>query len=258
MPGELADTVLGCSNWGPCALQVPASGMATVLVRSVVMAVPRTPGPSLSVVSSEAIGVGERRVLRRDDEILAAVRRGDAVVAEDFYWRIKPVVDRTVRRLIGRLDRDGEDLVQLALLQLIESLPSYRGECPLDAWVSSVAAHVVYKHIRRRRLERNIFESALDGDDELSARQKTPGIGQRILHRDAVMQVVDHLTTLRPDRAWAFLLHDVCGYSLDEVGHICGVSVVAAQSRLVRGRRDLHKLIAKDSQLTDVLERGDS
>ena len=139
------------------------------------MAVLRTSGPSLSVVPSEAKGVGEHRVTRRDDEILEAVRRGDAVVAEDFYWRIKPVVDRTVRRLIGRLDRDGEDLVQIALVQLIESLPAYRGECPLDAWVSAVAAHVVYKHIRRRRLERNIFESALDGEEELSASQKTPG-----------------------------------------------------------------------------------
>jgi RNA polymerase sigma-70 factor (ECF subfamily) len=222
------------------------------------MAVPRTPGPLLSVVSSEAKGVAESRVFRKDDEILAAVRRGDAVVAEDFYWRIKPVVDRTVRRLIGQLDRDGEDLVQIALVQLIESLPIYRGECPLDAWVSSVAAHVVYKHIRRRRLERNIFESVLDSDDELSASQKTPGIAQRILLRDAVKQVVDHLTTMRSHRAWAFLLHDVCGYSLDEVAHICGVSVVAAQSRLVRGRHDLHQLIAKDPALIDLLERGDS
>jgi len=222
------------------------------------MVVPRTPGPLLSVVSSEAEGVGESRVSRRDDEILAAVRRGDAVVAEDFYWRIKPVVDRTVRRLIGQLDRDGEDLVQIALVQLIESLPTYRGECPLDAWVSSVAAHVVYKHIRRRRLERNIFESVLDNDDELSASQKTPGIARRIVMRDAIKQVVDHLTTMRSHRAWAFLLHDVCGYSLDEVAHICGVSVVAAQSRLVRGRHDLHQLIAKDPRLIDLLERGDS
>jgi RNA polymerase sigma-70 factor, ECF subfamily len=222
------------------------------------MVVLRSSAPSLSVVSNGEKDVGERRVLRRDDEILEAVRRGDAVVAEDFYWRIKPVFDRTVRRLIGRVDRDGEVLVQIALVQLIESLPSYRGECPLDAWVSAVSAHVVYKHIRRRRLERNIFESALDGGEELSASQKTPGIAQRILLRDAVKQVVDHLTTMRSDRAWAFLLHDVCGYSLDELAHICGASVAAAQSRLVRGRRDLHQLIAADSRLVDLLEGGES
>jgi RNA polymerase sigma-70 factor (ECF subfamily) len=222
------------------------------------MAALRTSGPSLIVVSNEAKDSVEGRVSRRDDEILEAVRRGDAVVAEDFYWRIKPVVDRTVRRLVGRLDRDGEDLVQIALVQLIESLHSYRGECPLDAWVSTVAAHVVYKHIRRRRLERTIFESALDDDEELSTSQKTPGIAQRILLRDAVKQVVDHLTTIRSERAWAFVLHDVCGYSLDEVAHICGVSVVAAQSRLVRGRRELHQMIAADPRLVDLLEQGDT
>jgi RNA polymerase sigma-70 factor, ECF subfamily len=224
----------------------------------VAMATLRTTGPSLSVVSSEAKGSVECRVSRRDDEILEAVRRGDVVVAEDFYWRIKPIVDRTIRRLVGRLDRDGEDLVQIALVQLIESLPSYRGECPLDAWVSTVAAHVVYKHIRRRRLERTIFESALDDDEERSTNQKTPGIAQRIVLRDAVKQVVEHLTTMRSERAWAFVLHDVCGYSLDEVAHICGVSVVAAQSRLVRGRRELHQMIAADPRLVDLLERGET
>lgn len=221
------------------------------------MAALRTSGPSLAVVSSDPKGPAEGRVSRRDDEILEAVRRGDAVVAEDFYWRIKPIVDRTVRRLVGRLDRDGEDLVQIALVQLIESLTSYRGECPLDAWVSTVTAHVVYKHIRRRRLERTIFESALDDDEERSTSQKTPGIAQRIVLRDAVKQVVDHLTTMRSERAWAFVLHDVCGYSLDEVAHICGVSVVAAQSRLVRGRRELHQMIAADPRLVDLLERGE-
>ena len=222
------------------------------------MAALRTSGPSLSVVASESKDAVGGRVLRRDDEILEAVRRGDAVVAGDFYWRIKPVGDRTVRRLIGRLDRDGEDLVQIALVQLIESLPAYRGECPLDAWVSAVAANVVYKHIRRRRLERNIFEAALDDDEELSSSQKTTGIAQRILLRDAVKQVVEHLTTMRSERAWAFVLHDVCGYSLDEVAHISGVSVAAAQSRLVRGRRDLHQMIAADPRLADLLERGES
>jgi RNA polymerase sigma-70 factor (ECF subfamily) len=221
------------------------------------MAVPRTSGPSLSVVPKQATG-SEGRVSRRDDEILEAVRRGDAGVAEDFYWRIKPVVDRTVRRLIGRLDCDGEDLVQMALVQIIESLRSYRGECPLDAWVSTVAAHVVYKHIRRRRLERNIFESALDDEEELSTSQRTTGVAQRLVFRDAVRQVVDHLTAMRSERAWAFVLHDVCGYSLDEIAHICGVSMGAAQSRLVRGRRELHEAIAADPRLVDLLERGDS
>src|ERR1700743_1638097 len=125
------------------------------------MVLPRiSSGPALRVVPGPEGAAADRRPGRTHEAILAAVRGGDAVVATDFYWRIKPVVDRTVRRLFGRLDCGGEDLTSLSLVQIIESLPRYRGECPLDAWVSTVSANVVYKHIRRRRLERQIFEGA--------------------------------------------------------------------------------------------------
>jgi RNA polymerase sigma-70 factor (ECF subfamily) len=213
--------------------------------------------PSLTVVARAGQALADRRPSRSDDEILSALRRGDHRVAEDFYWRVKPVVDRSVRRLLGRLDSDGEDMVQVALVQLIESLPSYRGECPLDAWVSAVSANVVYKHIRRRRLERNIFASTLGDEEDLADNQPASGAADTMHLRQAIGRIAEHLAEMSADRAWAFVLHDVCGYSLEEVSHICGISAVAAQSRLVRGRRDLHGRIAGDSQLTEILDRGD-
>ena len=160
--------------------------------------------PALSVISGAHGSEAERRPLRKDDEILAGVRRGDAGLAEDFYWRVKPTVDRTVRRLLGRLDCDGDDLVQMALIQLIESVASYRGECPLDAWVSAVSANVVYKHIRRRRLERTIFAAALEGDEEIAVSPKPSGVEAAQL-REALRQIADHLTTMRPDRVVGLL-----------------------------------------------------
>jgi len=220
------------------------------------MAAVRPQKPLLSVIPGAAALRAERRPSRSDDEILAGLRRGDLDVAEDFYWRVKPVVDRTVRRLLGRMDRDGEDLVQIALIQLIESVAGYRGECALDAWVSTVSAHVVYKHIRRRRLERTIFAAALEEDEELVSSPRSSGAEATSL-REALRQIAEHLASMREDRSWAFLLHDVCGYSLDEVAHICGISVVAAQSRLVRGRREIHDRIAADPRLAEILDRGE-
>jgi RNA polymerase sigma-70 factor (ECF subfamily) len=217
----------------------------------------RSKAPRLSVVSGAAAARPERPPHRSDDEILAGLRRGETGVAEDFYWRVKPVVDRTVRRLLGRLDRDGEDLVQLGLIQLIESVKAYRGECALDAWVSTVSANVVYKHIRRRRLERTIFAAAVEDDAELPLAARSTGTDATSL-REALRQIADHLGAMREDRSWAFLLHDVCGYSLDEVAHICGISAAAAQSRLVRGRREIHERIAADPRLSRILDRGET
>lgn len=219
------------------------------------MAALRPQFPTLSVVNGPNIPEAERRPSRNDDEILSGLRRGDAGLAEDFYRRVKPIVDRTVRRLMGRLDRDGEDLGQMALIQLIESVPSYRGECPLDAWVSAVSANVVYKYIRRRRLERTIFSAAMEDDEEIAVSPRSSGVETTLL-RQALRQIADHLSAMRSERAWTFLLHDVCGYSLDEVAHICDISVGAAQSRLVRGRRDIHERIAADPRLAQILERG--
>jgi RNA polymerase sigma-70 factor (ECF subfamily) len=64
-----------------------------------------------------------------------------------------------------------------------------------------------------------------------------------------VERVLVALGKMDQNRAWTYLLHDVYGYDLKEVAEITDVSLSAAQSRLVRGRRDLHERIARDPAL---------
>lgn len=216
---------------------------------------PRRTSPNIRLVSNES---GEQRAFERraippsldDTELLAALRRGDVSAAAAFHDRVRPQVDRTVYRLLGRRDNDHDDVAQQALIELIYTIDGYRGDCSLDTWTSTLTAHVVYKHLRRRQTERRLFAEMLDADDLFRSPRRT---GKDAIVRSAVRRVAEHLDQLESNQAWTFLLHDVMGYDLKEVARITSVSVAAAQSRLVRGRRALHESIGQDADLADTL-----
>jgi RNA polymerase sigma-70 factor (ECF subfamily) len=184
-----------------------------------------------------------------DSQLLAGLKARDNSLSSAFYVRVRPIIDRTLSRLLGRRDADYEDVAQRALYELVATIDRFRGDCALDAWISIVTARIVYRVIRRRRVERRLF-----ADVELEdTRKSTRSHASIVVARQAIERIRHELATMDANRAWTFLLHDVYGYDLKEVGQITGASLAAAQSRLVRGRRELHERIRNDEALARVL-----
>jgi RNA polymerase sigma-70 factor (ECF subfamily) len=185
-----------------------------------------------------------------DDSLVRAIRVGDPGVASTLCERVWPQVDRTVRRLLGAADSDRDDLCQIALIELVSTIGRYRGDCSLDVWAQTVTSHVVFKHIRRRQLERRIFADLLTEDPPTAL---SMGGEQRSTIRDLLGRIAILLDRMNEGRAWAFVLHDVLGYDLREVALMTKSTISAAQSRLVRGRRELHDSIACEPDLVDLM-----
>jgi RNA polymerase sigma-70 factor (ECF subfamily) len=208
--------------------------------------------PKLWLVPSAPTRTPAARPALDDSELLAALRAGDVGAASALHDRVRAQVDRTIRRLLGPRDLDHEDLAQLAMIELVSTIGRYRGDCSLDSWTSTLTAHVVYKHIRRRKTERRIF-GVLDADFLAETRSSSKTVRDAIL-RSVMGRVRAHLAQIDETKAWTFVLHDVCGYDLREIAEITGVSVAAAQTRLVRGRREVHERIASDPELANLRE----
>src|SRR5581483_6955021 len=128
-----------------------------------------------------------------DAALIADVVAGKTEAAAAFCQRVWRPVDRTVRRLLGSDDSDYDDLMQVSIVELIRSVSGYRGQGPLDAWVSAVTAHVVYRVIRRRSIDRYVpIESA----EPHALRSEHPDVEESLVQRENLARVVRHLETL--------------------------------------------------------------
>jgi RNA polymerase sigma-70 factor (ECF subfamily) len=153
--------------------------------------------------------------------------------------------------MVGTHDPEYEDLVQSSMLSIVATLSAgkFRGECPGDGWAAVIARNVAVNAIRARVRERRIFTADAAGETQTSALEvKDPALGpERLteLHRK-MAHVQSAMAAVGSDKACVVYLHDLLGYRLAEVAELLGTSLAAAQSRLVRGRREIAERIGAD------------
>ena len=190
--------------------------------------------------------------------MLARKKRGRREAARDTLKTVRSTVDTVVRRLVGSTDPEYEDLVQSSLVNVLATFDGgkFRGDCPPRGWAAVIARNVAVDAIRARARERRVI--AHDGDSLADERGHSDGLGpERLTDLHETLERVNRaLRGLGPKKARVVYLHDVLGYQLEEVATMLGTSVAAAQSRLVRGRREIIETIGPDSD--PMVRRGRS
>jgi RNA polymerase sigma-70 factor, ECF subfamily len=140
------------------------------------------------------------------------------------------MVARRVHRLARRMTRwaEAEDVAQDALVAVLRSLPSYRGEGQFERWVDRVTQRVVFAASRRRRAEREL---------RLAYEGEAPAASHDIEQVLAFRRALRLLDTLPYEQGRAILLHHVYGMSVPEIAAALAIPVETARSRLRLARQ---------------------
>jgi len=156
--------------------------------------------------------------------------------AQRLLWeQHAPHVDAVVRRLVG-VDLDlAADIAQEVWVQIFRALPSYRGDAQFGTWAHRIAVNRTLNALRRTR---RLAKIETEIDDEVATVEPE---GERALIRQSID---DAAAQLAPGARTVFVLHDVEGYTHEEIAAELGITAGGSKSQLFKARAKLRRLLA--------------
>lgn len=167
-----------------------------------------------------------------ESELIEKAKRGDPAAIQALYRRHAPRVYATIRRLAGD-DALAEDWAQEAWIRAIRALPSFRGDAQFGTWIHRIAVNsALYgQRSRKRRSEREM---------PLPAAVPVESTGDRTLLR---LKLERALRRLPAGMRQVLVLHDVEGFTHEEIGEMLGVNPGTSKSQLFKARARMRALL---------------
>jgi RNA polymerase sigma-70 factor (ECF subfamily) len=171
---------------------------------------------------------------------------GEREAQRAFFRAHRARVHHVIYRVLGS-NRDIDDLIQDAFLEIFRSLPGFRGESQLSTWIDRICVRVARRRFGDREPPRvSTLELVL-------AEDSAQGPDRRTEAREALRRLYALLDRVEASHRIAFVLHVIDGRSLRDVAEIAEASVVATKLRVWRTRRRIEAAARRDPVLEGFL-----
>jgi RNA polymerase sigma-70 factor (ECF subfamily) len=170
-----------------------------------------------------------------DQELIGRVLVGDPSAERELYDAHVDRVFRLVYRMAGDLDR-AQDYTQETFIRAFARLREFRGEAALSTWLGSIAISITLNGLRKVKRSR---EREVVLDDGLTIGKTAPEAEPDLKER--LTKAIDAL----PDGyRVVFVMHDVEGYTHEEIASSLGVHPGTSKAQLFRARARLRESLA--------------
>jgi RNA polymerase sigma-70 factor (ECF subfamily) len=164
---------------------------------------------------------------------LALIRRfldGDERAFRALYERHTPRLRMLVQRLLGRDRHELDDVVQETWIAASRGLHAYRGDAKFGTWLSAIGVRIAFN--RLPRVPRDDAELS----DDLSSPPEQP-LTVIDLER-AIAALPDHQRVV-------VVLHDVEGFTHEEIAEQLGIAAGTSKGTLSRARQALRRALTE-------------
>jgi len=165
-------------------------------------------------------------------QLIRRACEGDNRAVRALYDRYSPRVYAVVRRIAGDDDL-AEDYAQEAWIRAIRALPTFRGEARFSTWLHRIAVNSALQAVRKEKTRRK-REVALP--DVIPV---PPRIGDTLMQR----KLEEALAELPDGMRKVLILHDVEGYTHEEIGAALGVTSGTSKSQLFKARAKMRRML---------------
>jgi RNA polymerase sigma-70 factor (ECF subfamily) len=149
-----------------------------------------------------------------------------------LYDRHTPAVYQTAWRILGGGTHAAEDVVQDAWIRAISTIDRWRGEGAFGAWLRGIAAHVAIDTVRSELRFTDATELDWIFDDSTSDR----------------LDLETAIARLPPGYRAVLLLHDVEGFTHEEIAEQLGVTTGTTKAQLFKARRAVRAQISEPTE----------
>jgi len=159
---------------------------------------------------------------------------GDESALRALWVEHAPRIDAVVRRLVGDPDQ-AADIAQEVWIQIFRALPSWRGDSQFSTWAHRIAVNRTLNALRSvRRLAK--LEVVME-DDTVSVESDV----DRTFLAESIDEAVKKLS---PGARMVFVMHDVEGYTHEEIAQELGITSGGSKSQLFKARAKLRRMLA--------------
>ena len=182
-----------------------------------------------------------------DPRLLELASEGDARAIRTLYDRFAPRVYAVVRRIAGDDDL-AQDYAQEAWIRAIRALPTFRGDARFSTWLHRIAVNAALQAVRksktREKREAPVTPEGLGPHDAAVP----PKQGDAFLQ----MRLARALDELPEGMRRVLILHDVEGYTHEEIGEVLGVTAGTSKSQLSKARAKMRNMLsALDGEMNE-------